>query len=540
MIRQASLALVVASTVAQAAAQLPPFPVPPGNPITEQKRILGKLLFFEEQLSSDDTISCATCHLPASGGVDPRLGVDPGDLPFPGDDTLGSPGVVSANSSNLFAPHSVFGLDEQVTARAAPTTIGAAYAQELFWDGRASSAFVDPETGLISLPFAASLESQAVEPILSDVEMAHAGRTWDQVRAKLEQIRPLALATEIPPDMASALAQDPTYPDLFEAAFGSALIDADRIGRALATYQRTLIPDQTPFDAFQAGTPGALTPPQVAGLNAFNATTCNNCHSGPLFSDQSFRNVGLRPWQEDGGRFDVTGNFADRGRFKVPTLRNVGLKPRMMHNGRLSDLGDVLDFYIGSPQFPQFDDNKDPLINQINVPPPARQQIIDFLTNGLTDPRVRDELFPFDRPVLASERMQDELVQLGPGHAGTANVTPRWIRVAPAAAGSPDFKLGLREALPGTAAVLTISTGAAPIGTTVLDAPVYVDPGSLIVSSGAMTVAGLDGFGHATVPLPVPDVTALVGLGLTSQWFVFDAGASAGLAATSGLGFQIH
>lgn len=539
MTRSATAALTIL-LAAPAAAQLPPVPVPPGNPITEPKRVLGKLLFFEEQLSSDDTMACATCHLPASGGADPRLGLDPGALPGPFDDVLGSPGVVRTDAANQFQPDAVFGLDEQTTGRTAPTPIGAGYAPLGFWDGRAESAFVDPETGLTSLPFAAALESQAVAPILSDVEMAHAGRTWDQVRSKLESARPLALATELPPDLAAALASDPSYPDLFAAAFGSPTIDADRIGRALATYERTLIPDQTPFDAFVAGDPGALTPSQAAGLDAFNQTTCNVCHAGPLFTDQSFRNVGLRPWQEDPGRMDVTGQFADRGKFKVPTLRNVGLKPRFMHNGRLTTLDDVLDFYVGSPQFPQFPANQDPLMDLIVVPPPARQQIVDFLANGLTDPRVAGELFPFDRPVLASERKAAELVDLGPGHPGTAGVTPRWISVAPAVAGSPGFKLGLREARPGAVGALALATARAPGGATLLDAPLYVAPAALVVGAAVVTTPGPDGFGHATAPLPIPGDPVLIGLPLVGQWFVLDPGASGGLATTSGIAFTVQ
>ncbi|QDU66476.1 cytochrome-c peroxidase [Engelhardtia mirabilis] len=540
MIRQTLIGLAVLSSGSLVAAQLPPVPVPPGNPITESKRVLGKLLFFEEQLSSDDTVACATCHLPASGGADPRFSLDPGALPGPFDDALGSPGVVRADANNDYQPDAVFGLDEQSTPRTAPTMIGAAYSPELFWDGRAPNQFVNPETGAISLNFAAALESQAVGPILSEVEMAHAGRTWDQVRSKLAAVRPMALATELPPDMAAALAADPTYPELFAAAFGSPAIDADRIGRALATYQRTLIPDQTPFDAFIAGDPNALTPSQQAGFTAFTATSCNVCHSGPLFSDQTFRNIGLRPWQEDPGRFEVTGNPADRGRFKVPTLRNVGLKPRFMHNGQLASLAEVLDFYVDGPGVQQFPFNQDPLVQAVQIPPPALPDVVEFLANGLTDPRVANELFPFDRPVLASERVAAELVELGPGHPGTGGVTPRWIRTAPAAAGSPDFKLGLREALPGTTALLAISASQAPLGTTLLDASVYVDPGKLLVAAATATAPGPDGFGHATVPLPLPDAPALVGLGLAGQWFVVDGGASSGIAATSGLSWPIH
>ena len=86
--------LVVGAGVAGAA--LPPVPVPPENPITESKRVLGKILFFEEQISTSNVVSCATCHVPASGGADPRVAAHPGLDGIVGtpDDIQGSPGVV--------------------------------------------------------------------------------------------------------------------------------------------------------------------------------------------------------------------------------------------------------------------------------------------------------------------------------------------------------------------------------------------------------------------------------------------------------------
>ena len=91
--------LAVSSFIERAAAQpLPPVPVPPQNPITEPKRVLGKILFWDEQLSSDDTIACGTCHLPVKGGGDDRVGTHPGPDGVFGnaDDILGSPGRAEA------------------------------------------------------------------------------------------------------------------------------------------------------------------------------------------------------------------------------------------------------------------------------------------------------------------------------------------------------------------------------------------------------------------------------------------------------------
>jgi hypothetical protein len=86
----------------------------------------------------------------------------------------------------------------------------------------------------------------------------------------------------------------------------------------------------------------------------------------------------------------------------VPTLRNVGLKETYMHTGQLPNLGVVLDFYAAINGQVQFPNNRSPLL-PIPLPPPVRPQIIDFMANGLTDPRVATETFPFDRPRLRSE-----------------------------------------------------------------------------------------------------------------------------------------
>ncbi len=396
-------ALLITSCAGIATAQIPPIPEPPENPITEPKRVLGKILFWDEQLSSDNTMSCGTCHQPRTAKSDPRIAVNPGlDGVFgTPDDVFGSPGVVQQDEFGTPIPHPVFGTDRQVTSRSAnPVSSAALVAPELFWDGRATSQFLNPETGLVSIAAGGALESQAVGPILSSVEMAHVGRTWDDVRDKLQGATPMSLATYLPTDMSDAIAINNTYPDLFNAAFGDPAITAERIGFAIATYERTLVPDQTPFDL------GTMTPQQQQGFNVLNSpnSRCSVCHPAPHFSNNTFRNIGVRPIPEDTGRQGVTGLPQDAGRFKVPTLRNAGLKSTFMHNGRFSTLEEVMDFYIevnGQMQFPQ---NIDPLIPPINVPPPQRAAVIEFMRNALTDPRVENEEFPFDRPILRSEQ----------------------------------------------------------------------------------------------------------------------------------------
>jgi len=402
----ASLTVTAVTAVAQPFPPLPNPPVPPQNPITEPKRVLGKILFWEEQLSSDNSVSCGTCHLPASAGSDPRPGRHPGpdNTFFTPDDKFGSRGVPHMDANGEYVNDTTFGFDPQVTTRSAQSVVGSAFSNaSMFWDGRATSQFLNPETGAVSIPLGGAVESQSIMPILNSVEMGNEGRTWADVRAKLLAADPLALAADIPPDMSAAIVANPTYPALFAAAFGDPAITAERIGFAIATYERTLIPNQTPWDAFNAGNPNALTPGQQAGLNAFvNSGRCNICHLPPFFTNQTFRNIGLRPIGEDNGRQAVTGDPADRGRFKVPTLRNVGLKTEFMHTGHIVSIPQVINFYVNAAN-QQFPDNRDPVIPTIALSPQQRTAIIDFLQNALTDPRVASEAFPFDRPILRSE-----------------------------------------------------------------------------------------------------------------------------------------
>ncbi len=401
-----SLALAAVGTLAAtfpATGQgLPPVPVPPENPITEAKRILGKILFWDEQLSSDGTIACGTCHIPAKAGGDPRLSRHPG---FDGlfnteDDVFGSAGLArhDVNGNPIDDPQ--FGFDPRVTRRNAQPFITSQYAPDNFWDGRAPSEFRDPITDEVLIPTGGGLESQAVGPILNDVEMAFEGRTWDDVINKLTWAAPLALATNLPPDMAAAVTSDPSYGDLFAGAFGDPAITPARIAFAIATYERTLYPDQTPWDLFEAGDPNALTAEQQSGLAIFETGGCSDCHTPPFFSDHSFRNIGLRPIEEDTGRQEVTGLPEDAGRFKMPSLRNVGIKFLFMHTGRITSLNRVVNFYV-TPE-DQFPTNQDSLL-PLTIPAEDHPDLLAFVTDGLTDPRVEMEAFPFDRPTLLSE-----------------------------------------------------------------------------------------------------------------------------------------
>lgn len=521
-----SIGITAARAMDGPTAALPPVPEPAENPITEEKRILGKMLFWDEQLSSDGTTACGSCHIPGVGGIDPRAGQNPGvdGIPNTDDDVVGSPGVVHADGLDTFAPVQFFGLRPQVTGRTAPPAVMAMYADETFWDGRAGSEFLDPESGEVMIAMGGALENQAVAPPMSSVEMAHEDYDWPELRSRLTAARPLALAENLPADVEAALASNPTYPELFAEAFGDGDVTATRVAFAIATYERTLVPDEAPLDLFLAGDNGAMTQRQQQGFNLFLGSACAMCHGFPLFTDNQFRNIGVRPAAEDTGRQEVTGNPEDAGKFKVPSLRNVGLRPRMMHNGQFSSMQQVFDFYAHRNGQIPFEDNLDPLFEDpIAFPPPQQQAIVDFLVNGLTDPRVEAEAFPFDRPVLHRQKTEANPLNLGGGRAGSSGQVPGIIANRPPYLGNQWFQLGLDRALGQTQAWLAVS--ATPPQNGEINADELLGPFAV---GGAGTAGGF-----ATGADPIPLDPALDGQVRYMQWLVEDPGAQDGLAKSA-------
>jgi cytochrome c peroxidase len=234
------------------------------------------------------------------------------------------------------------GIGDHLGKRSAPTTMNAALLQSQFWDGRAPS-----------------LEEQAKLPILNPIEMGH-------------------------PDAASAMAAvntDPAYQGLFQKAYGRTPNYED-LGRAIASFERTLIFLDAPFDRFAGGDSRALSAAAQRGLDLFNGKArCVSCHminaSNPLGTDNLFHNIGVSARKQNFealagqalsvlrenndtkaldklaietdmselGRFLVTKNSGDIGAFKTEQLRNVGITAPYMHDGSLRTLWDVMDHY---------------------------------------------------------------------------------------------------------------------------------------------------------------------------------------------------
>lgn len=514
---------------------LNPPPAPPGNPVTAAKAYLGKALFWDEQLSSTRTVSCGTCHFAGNGGSDARSIVNSARATNPGadaifgtgDDVFGSPGVTDNNADGTFNRSAVYGFREQVTGRKSKSYIDAAYSPLLFWDGRATGTFTDPVSGAIVLQNGGALESQVLGPPISSVEMAHGGRDWTNVAARISTSKPLALSPSVPTALNTWIGGR-TYPLLFEEAFGTPDVTPTRIALAIATFERTLYSDRTPFDAAVSGI-APLTPAEQRGQGVFNQAQCNTCHAGNLFTDNQFHNIGLRPQTEDTGRFQVTGNQNNLGEFRTPSLRNVELRAPYFHNGRFATLEDVVEFYNRGGDFPapNVDRNR---IRPRNLSAGQKADLVAFLKRPLTDPRVAAQTAPFDRPTLYTESNRVPEV-FGAGTAGANGNVPQALANQPPIVGNPNFTVAVTNALGGANAVLVIDEN---------------DPGTVQIPANAsfarvsVPLSGSGaGQGFGSVSLRIPDDSALVGRTFYGRWFVSDSSAPNGLAVSQAFRFTV-
>lgn len=507
-------------------------PVPPGNPLTTAKINLGKALFWEEQLSITGTVACGSCHRPSAAGTDPRTSIhsalnslastNPGPDGIFGnaDDIKASAGVPAHGADGVYQPSARFGFAAQVGGRKSPSAINSAYSpQVMFWDGRAGSTFTDPVTGLVLIQQGGALENQALGPLLDTNEMSYIGAVVSDIPARLSQVKPLALASAVPADLTTWI-NGRNYAALFIDAFGSAGVTPARIAFAIASYERTLNANQTPFDSFNGGTTTALTAQEQRGLGVFRGNDCAVCHAGALLSDNSFRYIGVRPAIEDLGRFNQTANPQNRGQFKVPSLRNVELRSPFMHNGRFNTLEEVVEFYNRGGDFNE--PNKDPNVRLRNLNPGQKSDLVAFLKRPLTDPRVGPELAPFDRPTLYSESNHVPIIQ-GVGVAGSAGIVPSIMAIEPPLLGNRNFTVQVFRGLSNAAATLVVSDS---------------DPGvpnaaTVPLGSFANIVTSLNATGDATMQLSLPDGQAQLGRTLYGRIYVADPATANGYAVTS-------
>ena len=527
----------VGQIVNGAMAPLNPPPVPAGNAMTASKAALGKALFWEEQMSSTGTVACGTCHRPAAGGTDPRTKLDPERSRHPGpdrrlgtpDDTFGSRGVPANNADGTYTSDPIFGGREQVTNRKAPTYLNAGYNPGgTFWDGRANREFRDPLNDSILIPLGASLESQTLFPPLSTAEMAHADTNWTQVAARIQSARPLALATNIPSGLAAWI-EGRTYPELFEEVFGTPAVTPARIAMAIATHERMLFSDRTPLDR-SAVEMEQLTIQEASGRDLFVALRCNFCHSGNLFTDNQFHNIGVRPAAEDPGRGGITQQQSNMGEFKTPNLRNVELRAPYMHNGRFQTLEEVVEFYDrgGDHGAPNIDRT---LIRPMALTQAEKAELVAFMKRPLTDIRVRDELPPFDRPTLYSESGRVPQIT-DRGRPGTKRLLPQVTAIAPALIGNQHFTVSVANGNGGAEATLVIDDKDPGISLQVPTAGAFAR--QTIQLSGAGPVAG---FG--SVSLSIPNDPLMIGRTFYGRWYVKDKYAMGGIAISELFKFTV-
>jgi cytochrome c peroxidase len=223
------------------------------------------------------------------------------------------------------------GVFKRVGRRNAPALINRGYGRAFFWDGRTTT-----------------LEEQVLKPI-----------------------------------------QDPNEMDMTLAeASGRVQLPIEDISQALASYVRSILSGNAPFDRFINGDRAALSPQQQQGLVIFRGKgNCTACHVGPTLSDERFHNTGVA-WREsppgshergrlaDEGRFDITGRAVDRGAFKTPTLREIARTAPYMHDGSIPTLDKVVDFYDRGGRANPF---LDPELRPLGLTRPEKQSLVTFL-----------------------------------------------------------------------------------------------------------------------------------------------------------------
>jgi cytochrome c peroxidase len=248
-------------------------PYPRDNPFSEAKVSLGQMLFFDPRVSGPGTMSCSSCHNPGLSWGD-RL-----------------PTAVGSAANHL--------------GRRSPTILNLAWADALFWDGRADT-----------------LEQQALGPMMAPGEM-----------------------NQTMPHLVSLLTGMPGYRDAFGIAFPGESISDKTIAKAVATFERTVVSAEAPFDRWVNGQENAIDESAKRGFALFNGeANCSACHSGWRFTDDSFHDIGLSDADLGRGKV-IQGVEPLQHAFKTPGLRNIASRAPFMHNGSIATLSDVIRHY---------------------------------------------------------------------------------------------------------------------------------------------------------------------------------------------------
>lgn len=191
------------------------------------------------------------------------------------------------------------------------------------------------------------------------------------------------------------LAEHPHYPRLINEAFGEdAQANCDYAARAIATFIRTIVSGNSPYDRYLRGDEDALSESGKRGMDLFfgERGRCSLCHTGLFFTDDKFHNTATTTHYFDRGRHYVTKDYEDYGKFKTPTLRNIEVTGPYMHNGEFEDLEAVMRHYNrGGLDFI----TKDTLMKRLNLSASEKEDIINFLKaltdeKFLSDPRYSD------------------------------------------------------------------------------------------------------------------------------------------------------
>jgi cytochrome c peroxidase len=234
------------------------------------------------------------------------------------------------------------GVNNTLTQRNAPALINLIWMNELHWDGGINH-----------------LEVQPLSPITASNEM---GNSLDTVLQRLKK--------------------DSVYVRMFREAFGDDNINSQRMLKAIAQFTGSLISSNSKYDRVKNGQE-VFTPYEARGYEIFKKN-CSSCHTEPLFTDNSFRNNGLKANKNgDIGRISITNNKQDSLKFKVPTLRNTQLSFPYMHDGRLYTLYDVVEHYRTGidTSMPSLDKK---LKKSINISEMEKAELVYFLYT-LTD-----------------------------------------------------------------------------------------------------------------------------------------------------------